>query len=546
MNRFGAFFQYLFFYFGLSRETKKKRLEKIRSTWGVVCRGEKKFKLISILHNLQSNSHDEELVDEKTWQDLNLDEIFSKMDGCQSVIGSQYFYHQLHSYKNDKDYLSEQTRQYDIFRQEKETRENIQLALACLGREQANNITYLLYDELPDKPKYSFLLYISSFLSIVLVAEVFIYPPIFFWVLFFVVLNIILHGVYSTGIYNHFAGLNYLNTMIGVAQKLAELPNKPALPQLNSLKRHKPIYRSLKKRIGWLVMDKSGMGDLGETVVEYLNTVCLFDVIAFIRSIEYLKQYKSTLREIYTSIASLDTSIAVASYLESLEYHTVPQVNADRLIDAVNLYHPLLDNPVANSIRLDSRSALVTGSNMAGKTTFIKTVGVNVILGRTLNFCLAERADIPRSVVITSIRRVDDIFNDKSYYFVEVEHLLRAIELSKSGNDYLFIIDEIYRGTNAIERISAATAVLSYLSEKQQVMVTTHDVELQELLNDNFDMYHFSEQVEGERYYFDYRLSAGPCNSRNAIKLLRLSGYPESVTARADSLAQELKAKYDR
>ena len=501
MSRFRAFFQYLFFYFGLSRETKKKRLGKIRSSWGKISGGEKKFKLISILHNLQSNSHDKELVDDKTWQDLNMDEVFTRMDGCQSSIGSQYLYHQLHLYKRDQEYLSEQTRQYNVFRQEKEARENIQLALAILGREQANNITYLLYDELPAKPKYSFLLYFSSFLSIASVAGGFMYPPLFFLALFFILLNIILHGVYSTGIYNYFAGLNYLNTMIGVAWKLAEFPNELSLPQLNSLKRHKPIYRALKKKIGWLVMDKSMMSDYMEIIVEYLNTVCLFDVIAFIRSIEYLKKYKSTLREIFTSVVSLDTSIAVASYLESLDYHTTPQVNADRRFDAVNLYHPLLDNPVANSVRLDSRSALITGSNMAGKTTFIKTVGVNVILGRTLNFCLAERADIPRSTVITSIRRVDDISNDKSYYFVEVEHLLRAIELSKSGGDYLFIIDEIYRGTNTIERISAATAVLSYLGEKQQVLVTTHDVELQELLNENFDMYHFSEQVEGERYY---------------------------------------------
>ena len=117
--------------------------------------------------------------------------------------------------------------------------------------------------------------------------------------------------------------------------------------------------------------------------------------------------------------------------------------------------------------------------------------------------------------------------------------------MSSKRNNYLFLIDEIFRGTNTVERIAAATSVLKYLAINNISLVTTHDIELQKLLNENFEMHHFCEQIEGEQHYFDYHIKPGPTSSRNAIKLLELKGYPESVVKEANDLAEEFTLNGD-
>ena len=133
---------------------------------------------------------------------------------------------------------------------------------------------------------------------------------------------------------------------------------------------------------------------------------------------------------------------------------------------------------------------------MSGKTTFIKTLGVNFILARTLYFCLATSISIPKLVVKTSIRRNEELEEGKSYFYIEIEAIKNFIDISDGNNKYVFLIDEIFRGTNTIERVASSTAVLKYIDNDNFVFVTTHDIELQEMLHNNFLMYHFSEQIK--------------------------------------------------
>jgi len=180
---------------------------------------------------------------------------------------------------------------------------------------------------------------------------------------------------------------------------------------------------------------------------------------------------------------------------------------------------------------------------MAGKTTFIKTVGINFILAQTLNICLAKKAVIPQLIVKSAIRREDNLEESKSYYFVEIERLLSFIELSVNKLEYLFLIDEIFRGTNTIERLSSSTAVLKYLDKNNFSFVTTHDIELQELLNNSYRIFHFCEQITDHKFYFDYKIHEGTTFSGNAIKLLEIKGYPEEIINEAGSVRNLLLNK---
>jgi len=263
----------------------------------------------------------------------------------------------------------------------------------------------------------------------------------------------------------------------------------------------------------------------------------LFDLLVYLRSLAALRRHQGELVGLLEAVGSLDSSIAVASYVQSLSSVTRPTLAADRRLEVAGLYHPLLPSPVSNSLNLTSRSALIAGPNMAGKTAFIRTVGINVILAQTLNICLAERAVLPRAEVRSAIRREDDLGAGQSYFFAEIQQILEFTRAEQENQNYLFLIDEIFRGTNTVERVAASTAVLHHLGQHHFVLATTHDVELQELLADSFDMYHFSDQVVDGTYSFDYRIHAGPARSRNAIKLLEITGYPASIIREAESLA---------
>lgn len=136
--------------------------------------------------------------------------------------------------------------------------------------------------------------------------------------------------------------------------------------------------------------------------------------------------------------------------------------------------------------------------------------------------------------VRASIGRTDSVLDGKSYYLAEAESVRAPVRATGGGQQHLFLLDEIFRGTNTTERVAAASAVLSYLNRgRDLVFVATHDIEVLELLAGGFDAYHFREQVDNDVLTFDYRIHSGPSSTRSAITLLRLMEYPEELVADA-------------
>ncbi len=144
------------------------------------------------------------------------------------------------------------------------------------------------------------------------------------------------------------------------------------------------------------------------------------------------------------------------------------------------------------------------------------------------------------------IGRADDLVAGKSYYIVEVEALLALIRASVDAPPHLFLLDELFRGTNTVERIAAGHAVLGELlrqgsvTKPHVVLAATHDGELVDLLPEVFAAYHFGDEVGTDGLVFDHRLRPGPATSRNAIALLRLHGAPDALVARALACAGDL------
>ncbi|WP_051664238.1 MutS-related protein [Dyadobacter crusticola] len=180
---------------------------------------------------------------------------------------------------------------------------------------------------------------------------------------------------------------------------------------------------------------------------------------------------------------------------------------------------------------------------MSGKTTFIRTLGINVILGQTINTCFASAFSMPPMRVYSSIRIADDLLSDKSYYFEEVLSLKHLLEHSLSDECNLFLLDELFKGTNSVERISIGKSVLTYLAgHNNLVLVSTHDRELADYLAHDFDSYHFTEVIDQNDIHFDYKIKPGKLTTTNAIRILEMNQYPPDVIEEAHRLSQQLKS----
>ena len=240
-----------------------------------------------------------------------------------------------------------------------------------------------------------------------------------------------------------------------------------------------------------------------------------------------------------------------ASRRSALADRIGPRQISERLrqtTELTELRHPLVNNAVPNSIALQpGRGVLITGSNMSGKSTFLRTVGVNAILAQTIATCLAREYRAPIFHVRSCIGRSDDLLAGKSYYIVEVESLLELVRASDEATPHLFLLDELFRGTNAVERIAAGQAVLLKLlrapkgaTKPHVVLAATHDQELVDLASGTFDAYHFGDSIGPGGLTFDHRLQRGPATTRNALALLRFHGAPETLLTQAVTTAEML------
>jgi len=258
--------------------------------------------------------------------------------------------------------------------------------------------------------------------------------------------------------------------------------------------------------------------------------------------LKHLDTKRKEIEEVFEFAGQVDSLISIASLRNGLVNFCIPTVyNEQKHIAATGIYHPLIVDCVANSIQVNQKSILLTGSNMSGKTSFIRTVGINVLTALTLNTCFAEQFSLPRMSIFSAIRISDDLMNDKSYYFEEVLTIKEMIGQSENGLPNLFLLDEIFKGTNTIERISAGKAVLSYLAKADNIVfVSTHDIELADLLNKEYELYHFSEKVDHQTVDFDYKLKDGRLKNRNAIRILQINNYPETIINEAIEISRKL------
>lgn len=210
-----------------------------------------------------------------------------------------------------------------------------------------------------------------------------------------------------------------------------------------------------------------------------------------------------------------------------------PEISEDFFtLSAVSLGHPLLKDTgrVPNDAVLEGtgKVMLVTGSNMAGKSTFLRTVGVNIVLAMAGSVVCAEKMTVSPTKIITSMRIADNMEENISTFYAELKKLEMILQQVRAHEKVFLLLDEILRGTNSHDRHAGSGAVIrQFLREDAVAILATHDLELTDMAKEfpgQVLNYHFDVQVRDEELYFDYKLKDGICTSMNASLLMRKIG----------------------
>jgi len=519
----------LIFSFFVRRRRISKKIQEIRKVWGKIPESPLDIESARIFFDLNKTElvGSEYLVDEDTWYDLDFNNLFELINRTTTPTGAQNLYYLMRHPVNQDEILTLREKLINDFSINQDLREKIQIVLQNLEEKNVKYLPYSLWQPLPERPFYAAFLPVLSLISFGVLLLVLL-NVIHFGVLILVfVINFFIRSLIKKKIDIFIYAFQYLGVLINTAEKLSLLKyNELRDIQENLIKTLKDTKTIAKKIFTLQFKDELGM-------MEYLNIYFLWDISGFYSAIYKIRQHISELREMYMTIGYLDSMIAIASFRQEYPLYCRPSFNT-KMFNVNDLYNPLLTKPVPNSFIFDTNNFLITGSNMSGKTTFLKTTGVNAILAQTIHTVMAESYEAPFLQVISSIGKEDNLLLGKSYYLAEVESILRLLKASESETIHLFILDEIFRGTNSVERLAASIEVLNYLANnKDYVLVATHDLQLSDFLKDNYKNFHFREKVCDEGLTFDYKIHPGISTTRNAIALLKYVGYPQSIVENA-------------
>ena len=534
----GAFLLFVFaLVWSMVRENnkrKKKFLEKIKKSWGAVPTREyswDELEQISAYHKAQpKNSF---VIDEITWNDLDMDRIFMLMNQTVSSAGEDYLYAMLHRPEFSEERLKERERLFCFFEKEEKTRIRCQQILTTLRKPRGLSLYQSIHVEKdcqvgsPIREILSCVLFFASLVAFMVV-------PAYGVFAFLAVsgINIITYLKGKEEINRYLGGFRSVMQLIGCADTLEKAGISELSEYTKRLKDCKKALGSFRKG-SFLVVNHDGMETGPEAVMlDYIRMMTHIDLIKFNSMMKAMREHQKEIEEMIEIFGLLDACISIASFRELLPYYCSPEFDSDKkraVLDVENLYHPLILEPVANSIKT-TKAVLVTGSNASGKSTFLKMVAINAILAQTIHTCMATECKMSYFRVMTSMALRDDLESKESYYIVEIKSLKRILDSAKEETPLLCIVDEVLRGTNTIERIAASSEILASLCLPHVLsFAATHDIELTYMLEEYYTNYHFEEEVKEDDVKFNYLLKKGRVTTRNAIRLLKMTGYDDSI-----------------
>lgn len=486
------------------------------------------------------NKNEKNIIDDITWNDLNMDDIFKKINNTQSTAGQEVLYDMLRTPVYSQAVLTKRDKVIEFFKKNEKERYDIQFILGKLGKSNELYITNCLFNK-EDNSKSNLLKFtLLSWIPAISLLLLFIHPMFLILTVGCVVLNVFISQ--RNKVENYDAnGFSYMISLVNAANKIKEKNIFEIDENIDSIDASLKKLKNIKRKsVG--IQEKSIMSDM-DVFAEYANLIFLREIITYEKVKNTIIKNKKELKNVYEYVGTIDSLIAIASFRESLDFYTKPclkisEKREDNNIEFKDIYHPLVKEPVLNNGSF-SKGVLITGSNASGKSTFIKTIAINAIMAQTIYTCFAKEYKTSYFNIYTSMALRDDIHSSESYYIVEIKSLKRILDQVQNNIPCLCFVDEILRGTNTVERIASSCEVLKNIgNENTLCFAATHDVELTYMLDDIFENYHFEETITDNDIKFDYKIHRGRAQTRNAIKLLEFMGYDKKLVENANYRAK--------
>ncbi|MDP4177451.1 MAG: DNA mismatch repair protein MutS [Bacillota bacterium] len=507
----------------------------IKSDYGREITKTRKFQKIRKLFDLRKKN--EYTLDDQTWNDFDMDKVFEKLDRTYSSAGEASLYSMLRNPLSDENDLKMRGDLVQTLMDDSNLREKISLISYELHWDKKSSFIDMIENDLIiNKPKFYIYTLLGKILPIVFLICTFINIQFIVALLSLGFVNVIINNTERKNVKSN--GIMYLRKIINASKSIRKIKN-PAIDY------HKKTIDTILNQIKAI--------DSGTSFISFANIWGgFFEVLALLFLLEESSYYaisdkinnqKDLLMDLYYTIGELDALASMASFKQTMAGdYSKPKFIKDIQLNITGGIHPILKKPVPNSISINNHGIVLTGTNMSGKSTFLRMLGINILLAQTFYFVLAKSYEAPFFNIVSSISPSDDVTQGKSYFMAEVESLFRVIKATEKPLPVFCAIDEIFRGTNPIERIAMSAEILTYLNNGTTLsIVSTHDRELTKILKDDFDFYYFSEDVDSKTgLSFDYKLKKGISQTKNAIKLLEYMNYPKIITEKAFKRAEKI------
>jgi hypothetical protein len=437
-------------------------------------------------------------VDEQTWKDMLLDPYLAQLGRGVSIFGQQMLYHRLRSGVPDGGRLRARL-------PDSSGRPAIEQACLPLREADAEVSATLFGHALPAAPRWAAWLPLLPVLLIASGAAGLQWGSLLLLALGVCAVMLALQAVWHERIGQWRRELHSLRLMLNACHAL--WPEEGAAARLS-----RQLAPSVLERLPLLR--------------EYSDWLLLRNVSHYFASRTTVAGRLPFLRGCYDRIAALEADLALARHLDGLAQFCW-SVHAERgKLELRGLVHPLLPDPAPLDLVLHDKGAFISGQNGVGKSTLLRAVGLSAITARAFGFCYAAAARLPDMPVHSSMQSEDALHGGESLYIAELRRARELLAASEAGPS-LFIVDEIFRGTNHLESVSAAAAVMEALAARGMVLVSSHNVVLASLLKDCLTPLCVARTESG------LHMREGILDETNGLALLAQKGFSPAIQHRA-------------
>lgn len=521
---------------------ERRRERKIALSWGKQPEQEYTAEEFDSISHFCKRRHDGVTgIDDITWNDLDMDEVFMLVNHTWSSPGQECLYDIMRTPVYEKEVLEERERLISYFASHESERRAVEKIYAKMGRVKGVSLADYIY-WLADLTEMKLVPHIiMAVLALAGIVSIFIAPAQ--GIIFFIVVmcaNILNYFSQKKEIEPYINAFAFIIKMMDTAKELEKLNIGEIESYQAEMKKTSRQFHKFWKNSFLVLAGQGGMNeDPLAMILDYIRMVFHVDLIKFNWMLKEVKLHLKDAELFIEQIGMLESMIAIANFREMMPYVCLPELQPGKEVrlEAENIYHPLVEHAVASSIQA-GRGVLLTGSNASGKSTFLKTIAINAILAQTVHTVLADRYVGNYFSIYSSMALKDNLMGQESYFIVEIKSLKRIMDAVDQEHPVLCFVDEVLRGTNTVERIAASSEILKSLNDAGVLcFAATHDIELTYILENSYDNYHFREEIKDQDILFDYCLREGRATSRNAIRLLGLIGYDEEIINQAENMA---------